>query len=448
MFTVSKFAHPRLLLLTIATALSAGQVQAAAFQLKENSAKGLGRAFAGSTSTANDLSVIATNPASMRLLEGRQFQADVSAIKFSAKLRGGADATYATGAPISGGRGGDAGMLAPVPVAYFHLPLADDTMHLGFSMIVPFGFKTEYDREWVGRYHGVKTDLRAIDLGAAFSWDINPFFSLGASVFVERLDIEINNAIDFGSILAGASGSGHSPGSHDGFSTVEGDDTSLGYVLGGTFSLNENTHIALSYRSKVEHKITDGTARFDVSTATRNTLDAIGQANVFINTAGQAKITLPASATLSASHKVNERWSIMADISHTYWKSAFDQVTVTFSSSQPDNSLKFGYKDTIFASVGGEYLFSPNLIVRAGLGYDPTPTTSADRDVRVPDTNRSWLSLGLSWLPIENTEFNMGYTHLFMSDPKIDITTATGNKLNGKYKLNSDILAVSMNYRF
>jgi len=442
MFTVSQFTPARLLTLAIATVLGASQVHAAAFQLKENSAKGLGRAFAGSTSTANDLSVIATNPASMRLLEGRQLQMDVSAINFAAKLQGGAEAKHATGANISGGRGGDAGMLAAVPVAYFHLPLADETMHLGFSMIVPFGFKTEYDRDWVGRYHGVKTELRAIDLGAAFSWDINSMVSVGASVFVERLDIELSNALDFGAIL------GITPGSADGFSTVKGDDTSLGYVLGSTFSPSENTHIALSYRSKVEHKITDGTANFDVPNPVRTALDSAGQTGLFINTKGQAKVTLPASLTLSASHNVNAQWSVMADVSHTYWKSAFDQVTLSFASAQPDNTLQFGYKNTTFASVGSEYQFSSNLTLRAGLGYDPTPTTFADRDVRVPDTNRTWLSFGLGWVPLENTEFNIGYTHLFISEPKIDVMATGNNKLTGKYKVNSDILAVSMNYRF
>src|SRR5690606_39944720 len=68
----------------IAGALACGNADAAAFQLKENSAKGLGRAFAGSTSAEGDASVIATNPASMRLLDGRPFQADLSAISFSA----------------------------------------------------------------------------------------------------------------------------------------------------------------------------------------------------------------------------------------------------------------------------------------------------------------------------------------------------------------------------
>ncbi|MEA5666136.1 outer membrane protein transport protein, partial [Stenotrophomonas sp. MH1] len=78
--TASTFARVTALAVGIAGALAFGHAHAAAFQLKENSAKGLGRAFAGSTSAWGDASVVATNPASMRLLDGRQFQADVSAI--------------------------------------------------------------------------------------------------------------------------------------------------------------------------------------------------------------------------------------------------------------------------------------------------------------------------------------------------------------------------------
>lgn len=55
-------------------------------------------------------------------------------------------------------------MIAPVPAAYFHVPFGEnDNMHFGASLTVPFGFKTEYDRDWVGRYNGVKTELQAID---------------------------------------------------------------------------------------------------------------------------------------------------------------------------------------------------------------------------------------------------------------------------------------------
>ncbi|RBD14921.1 hypothetical protein BRN42_02260, partial [Xanthomonas oryzae pv. oryzae] len=152
------------------------------------------------------------NPAGMRQLDGRLFQADVSAISFSARFQP-ESANYANGAPVSGGNGGDAGMIAPVPAMYFHVPFGEnDNMHLGTSLTVPFGFKTEYDRDWVGRYHGTKTELQAIDFNVAFSYDVNPYVSFGASVFAERLDIDLANAVDFGSVLAARRVPGFAPG--------------------------------------------------------------------------------------------------------------------------------------------------------------------------------------------------------------------------------------------
>ncbi len=482
--TVSTIARVTALAVGIAGALSFSHANAAAFQLKENSAKGLGRAFAGSTSGWDDASVVATNPASMRLLNGRQFQADLSAISFSAKMedlynaRNAGPGGAGTGTPISGGNGGDAGMIAPVPAAYFHVPFGEnDNMHFGLSLTAPFGFKTEYDRTWKGRYHGTTTDLKAVDLGAAFSYDVNPYVSFGASVFVEHLTIELANAVDFGAVayagaqqraaatVLGAGGTpaqaaaaaqaaagqmaalGLVPGNADGYATIEGDNNAFGYVIGGTFSPTEDTNIALSYRSKVEHKITGGKATFDVPQNVQVVLNTAGN-GLFVNTSGKATVTMPASATLSVSHRVNDRWTVMGDVSRTAWSTAFDQVTVDFASNQPDNVLVFGYKDTTFGSIGAEYKLSDTLTLRGGVAYDETPTTYSHRDVRVPDVTRKWLSFGLGWTPKENTEFNFGYTHLFTNEPAVNVTSATGNVLQGKYKVAGDILAASINYKF
>ncbi|MCD9088472.1 outer membrane protein transport protein [Stenotrophomonas sp. SY1] len=456
--TASNIARLTALTVGIAGALAFGQAHGAAFQLKENSAKGLGRAFAGSTSAWGDASVVATNPASMRLLDGRQFQADLSAISFSADFKsdGGryvGPTGAGTGMPISGGNGGDAGMIAPVPAAYFHVPFGEnDNMHFGMSLSVPFGFTTEYDRNWVGRYHGVKTDLKAIDLGAAFSYDVNPYVSFGASVFVEHLTIELTNAVDFGTIAyAGSNGAsaavGLTPGSADGFASMEGDNNAVGYVIGGTFSPSEDTNIALSYRSKVEHKITGGDAKFDVPALAAAALrtDARG---IFVNTSGKATVTLPASATLSVTHRINDRWTVMGDVSRTAWAPAFNEVTVDFASNQPNNVLEFGYKDTTFASLGADYKLSDTITLRGGVAYDQSPTTNEHRDVRVPDVTRKWVSLGLGWTPSEKTEFNFGYTHLFTNEPSINITSATSSTLKGSYDVGGDILAASINYKF
>ena len=459
MHTATKIAKVTALAVGIAGALAWGQADAAAFQLKENSAKGLGRAYAGSTSAWGDASVVATNPASMRLLDGRQFQADLSAISFSAKLENGYSARNAgptgpgTGTPISGGNGGDAGMIAPVPATYFHIPFGEnDNMHFGMSLTAPFGFKTEYDRTWAGRYHGVKTDLKAVDLSAAFSYDVNPYVSFGVGVFVEHLTIELSNAVDFGAIAYSATngasaGLGLYPGSADGFATIEGKNNAWGYVLGATFSVTEDTNLAVSYRSKVKHKIDDGTGTFDVPANVASVLQTQAR-GIFVNTSGKAELTLPAVATASLTHRVNDHWTVMADVSRTAWAPAFDQVVVDFASNQPDSVLPFAYEDTTFASIGAEYKLSDTITLRGGVAYDQTPTTDEHRDVRVPDVSRRWLSFGLGWTPSAKTEFNFGYTHLFTDDPSFNATSATGNVLKGKYKVRGDVLAASINYKF
>jgi len=451
MNTLSRICTLSALALGVALA-SASSAHAAAFQLKENSAKGLGRAFAGSISTPGDASVVAGNPGAMRHLDGRQLQADLSVISFSAEFSGRADYLRGTNPqlpPINGGDGGDGGKVAPIPAAYFHTPFGEnDQYHFGVSLHAPFGFGTKYDRDWMGRYNGTKTELEAIDLGLAFSYDVNPYLSFGASVFVEHLSIELQNAIDFGSLLArGAPALGFLPGSLDGYSTIKGGNNEVGFTVGGLFSFTENTHLGLSYRSKVTHKINDGDAIFDVPPQAAAVL---GQSapGTFVDTNGRAKVRLPAVITASLSHAINDRWTVMADISHTRWETAFDRVVVRFDSSQPDNALEFNYQNTTFGSIGAEYKMSNTLTLRSGIAYDPTPTTYKDRDVRVPDQTRKWLSFGLSWAPSERTEYNFGYTHLFVNDANVSTTTATLNRIHGKFDVNGDIFAASLNYKF
>ena len=166
--------------LAVAGALAlSNQAHASAFQLKENSAKALGTAFAGSTTSGGDASVVVNNPAAMSLLKGNVFQADVTAINFSTKFTGSAHDVF--GAPISGGNGGDGGTTIPVPALYFATQVSD-RVHLGFGFTVPFGFSTNWDRDWVGRYSGRKSDFQSLDATLSASFNVSDNFSLGASV--------------------------------------------------------------------------------------------------------------------------------------------------------------------------------------------------------------------------------------------------------------------------
>ncbi|AXI82839.1 outer membrane protein transport protein [Xylella taiwanensis] len=433
-------------LTSIASVLYVSQAHAAAFQLKENSAKALGRSFAGAASASGDAAIIVNNPAGMRQLDGRQFQADLSTVRFSAKYRG-APGVYSNGSSISGDNGGDAGMVALLPVSYFHIPFGDNNnLHLGTSLNVPFGFSTKYGRNWTGRYQGINSKLQAIDLGVALSYDINPYVSFGGAVFAERLSVDLSNAIDFGSILASLGVPSFAPGSADGYSHIKGNNTRGGFTLGGLFSVDENTHLGFSYRSQVEHKIDNGNVNFTVPSNAAAVL-AVAAPGTFINTKGKATIRLPASATASFTHTINDRWSVMAEMTRTAW-SKFDKVTIDFGSNQPDNVLNFSYRDSTFVGLGTDYRCSEMLTLRGGLGYDQTPTTAKYRGVRVPDNSRTWFSLGLTWKPSKQTDFNIGYAHLFISNPTVAQISSTGSTLAGDYNVNADLLSASINYKF
>lgn len=132
------------------------------------------------------------------------------------------------------------------------------------------------------------------------------------------------------------------------------------------------------------------------------------------------------------------------------WRFPMTSILVTspFDSAQVDNVLAFRYRDTTFVSAGADYKVSQTLTVRGGLAYDRSPTTNAHRDVRVPDAARTWVSLGLAWVPSDRLEWNVGHTHLFVPSPSVSEVIATGSSLNGTFDVSADVLASSLTYRF
>ena len=435
--------HARSVLALVAGLTCASLGHAAAFKLKEQSAAGQGRAFAGSISEGGDASVIANNPAAMTLLDGRLIQADAAVVNYSAKFDG--SGRDALGRPLSGGNGGDAGQTAVVPSLYFHAPVTD-RIHLGFSVTAPFGFKTEYDDGWVGRYQGVKTSLKVIDAGVSGAYKVNDVLSLGVSVFAERLDVKLRNAVDFGAQLAAARVPGFLPTSADGFLDVEGDNTEVGYTLGALLRPADGTTVGLAYRSEVKHKAKGVDARFTIPAAA-NAVLSVAAPNTFVNTTVDTELTMPASWTLSISQRLSPQWTVMADYSRTSW-SKFDKVVLDFASNLPNQTLDFGYRNASFYSVGTEYQMNDAWTLRGGFAYDQTPVTDAVRDVRVPDVSRRWLSLGATWRASKQLAYSVGYTHLFIKDTSVNLRSPSASTLQGTYNVGSDILAVSAQYSF
>src|SRR5713226_8903859 len=108
----------KLMALAIASALggASGIASAAGFALIEQSASGMGNAFAGAAATAEDASTIFYNPAGMSKIEGMQVTVGAHLIDLSAKFtNSGSSVGPAAMGPTTGGNGGDAGGIGVVP---------------------------------------------------------------------------------------------------------------------------------------------------------------------------------------------------------------------------------------------------------------------------------------------------------------------------------------------
>src|SRR5688500_3421631 len=125
------------LTMAVTSALTYTQAHASGFQIKENSVKAQGRAFAGSGVAPGDDSVVSNNPAAMARFEGTNLQADVTAIDLGFEFQGGG--TDALGRPLTGGDGGDAGDLIPVPAMSFIHKFETNGLTVGAQISAPFG---------------------------------------------------------------------------------------------------------------------------------------------------------------------------------------------------------------------------------------------------------------------------------------------------------------------
>lgn len=426
--------------------LAAQGAQASGFQLKEDDAAGLGRAYAGSTAAPDDAAVVVNNPAAMIDLKAPVLQADVTAVNFSTHFSGGG--FDAIGMPLSGSNGGDGGTTKGVPALFFAMPL-NDRWSIGAGLNVPFGFQTGYDSGWVGRYQALDSKLQSVALTFSAAYAVSDAFSIGASAIAQRTNATLSQAVDFGAILAtnpALPPGTFLPQSADGFAQVKGDDWGYGWQLGFLWKPTDADRIGFDYRSKIDHTLS-GDARFGVPANAAAVL-SLSPVPVFQDTKANADFDTPATAEASWWHTVNERWSFGADVGYTQWSSLKNLTVLYANPYQPTTTEAFDWSNSWFGSIGAEYRIDPAWTLRGGLAVDGTPTSAATRDPRVPDATRRWITAGIGYKPDAHWNFDVGYAHLFVNDAHVNDVSATGDALAGVFANKGNLLGVAGQYKF
>src|SRR3954449_10671469 len=118
----------------IALAGGASNSFASGFQLQEQSASQLGKAFSGTAASAEDATVLFYNPAGMSQLKQSEVSLVATGIGIKSEFNNEASAA-AFGQPL-GGEGGDAGGWNFVPSVYAVIPV-QDKLAVGFAFNAP-----------------------------------------------------------------------------------------------------------------------------------------------------------------------------------------------------------------------------------------------------------------------------------------------------------------------
>ncbi len=394
---------------------------AAGFALIEQSGSGMGNAYAGAAAVAEDASTIYFNPAGMTYVEGTQVVGALHLIRPRGEFNN-EGSVAGQGRPL-GGEGGDIGDLAFVPNFYYKRDISE-TMKFGLGVGAPFGLKTEYDKNWLGRFQGIKSDLKTVNINPALAFKVNDQLSVGFGINAMWIQAELTSAVN----LVAAERT----------SKVKGDDWGFGYNLGAIYQITEATRLGLAYRSKVDQHL-KGDVKFSVSGGPTPNGDV------------NAEVTLPETLSLSSFTKLNDTWDLLADVTWTKW-SRFRELAVYRDSGALLTSTPENWNNTMRYSIALNYKYSDTLKLRAGLAYDEEAIDDEFRTVRIPGNDRKWLALGAGWQATPNTKLDIGYAHLFISDPSIDDNQTTvvpgRGRVTGDYDASVDMLSVQVTHNF
>jgi len=405
----------------IATLSLAGTAQAAGFALLEQNASGAGVAYAGKAAIGEDASAAWFNPASMSRLKERQVVLGGHYIDLNSEFNN-EGTTPGTGRDV-----GDFGSEGYIPNFHLVVPF-NDRINFGLSVATPFGLKTDYQPDWIGRFQGITSDIKSVNINPSASFKVNEHWSVGAGVSAQKLDAKLSSVVTL-------------PVVGESLTTIAGDGWGYGFNLGVIGQITAATRVGVAYRSSIEQDL-EGNVTFS------------GPAAASQNSDLRSKIRLPASLAISSVTELTPKWQLLTDATWTEWttiqKLQFDRVNAG-GTAAPIPVQDYEWKNSWRFAVGGIYKYSDTINLKAGVAYDITPVPDERRKVRLPDEDRITFAVGSQYKFDKATTFDVAFQYVMPDKAKIDSTEQAGvtpSRVLGTAEGDAFILSGQVSYKF
>ncbi|MBC7752358.1 MAG: transporter [Candidatus Saccharibacteria bacterium] len=419
------------------------QVMAQGFTLYSPDISTMGNAYAGAAATAENASVVATNPAAMSRLDGVNVTLNNTLILAKTDIKN----------PVGSTPGTNKGDMVPrilVGSAFITFPhVLLDNLSMGIGLYAPFGLKTNYESTFQGRAFGDKSTVTVATLQPTISYAFTPSFSAGAGLTVNH----------FNGVLT----SGVSPAIPKATQELSGARNAFGYNVGFLFSPITDMNIGLTYHSEVEYDLRGNTEVLNTPiSGTPYTFNAKGRGNLVITT--------PDSLELAATYKIVPTVELKAGITRTRWstistlapKSTFTASGVTTSVPLPavyknviagtlnagSSSEVVNFEDVNMYSLGATWQVQSNLALRAGVAYDESPANKKDRNVRIPTADRAIYAVGANYALSKNTSVDLAYNYLSESNAHISRADPSKGIYQADFENTGHLIAAQLNHKF
>ncbi|MEC6813978.1 outer membrane protein transport protein [Photobacterium toruni] len=379
--------------ITLALAITAAvgisnQATAAGFQLAEYSATGLGRAFAGEAAMADNASAQFRNPAMLTYLTGIQISTGAIYVDPNIDITGTHSLLGQTGSS-------DFANNAVIPNFYFSRPLTDKAT-IGIAFGTHFGMRTDLGTDFKAAMFGNQAEIHTVEINPNLGYKINDQLSVGAGVRYVMASGHFGAAVPTNASLGMLQ-----PLAGKNLKFMEGEDNAWGWQVGTAWQINANNRIGFSYQSAVKLNL-EGHAN-------GIGFDGTGKGSY----AGTLPIELPASAEIASFHQLNDQWAVHASINWTDW-SAFEKLEANIPQLGGSKKIKDeNWKDNYRFAVGTTYQATNKLVLRSGIAYDTSAVDEANRTQTIPETDRTWLSVGAGYAWSENLTLDAGFTYIF-----------------------------------
>ncbi|NIZ00613.1 transporter [Thalassospira lucentensis] len=398
---------------------------ASGYQLREVSGTLQGSSFAGMSTSSADASTIFFNPANIGQFDQSTYSVGGSLIMPKSTVRN-ASANAPLGQDVSRSDYGDMAQDAFVPNAHAVWKLTDN-LNMGISLTSPWGLVTDYEDDFAGRFFGTTSSIKTANVKPALAYRFDNGLALGAGLQIQYMDARLARAVITGAGTEAAS-------------DVTGDDVAMGWSAGMNWEVVPGTRIGASYTSDVTHHL-----RGDIK---------FGSTAAYNDQSAKAKVTTPEFVTFGIAQDLGEKWTIMADAQWTNWTS-LTNLTFNYGGNISNlgtpvtsTSEYYNWSSAWFGTLGARYQYDENWAFTGGIAYDQTPVKTEHRSVRLPDSNRYWVSLGTSYKVNDWADVSLGYTHIFAHEAHVNVRDSSNNTFSGDYDSKVDIIALQAKFQF